>query len=148
MGERVTMFITTIAVIILVPYIMTMLMNGRQRDLSKTISEMSTGKDVLIQKDGVNKLIDVEEYVAGVLPGMVEPKADKDMMEAQAVAVRTKVYYAMGENTVVDAGTLEFTYLTEEEYKEKLGVQNYNQIKRKYEEAVINTAGQTIKNSQ
>ena len=59
-----------------------------------------------------NRLLDVEQYIAGVLPGLVEPEANVQIMEAQAVAVRTKIYFAMGESTVIDASNLDFKFYT------------------------------------
>ena len=88
--------------------------------------------------------MDVEQYIVGVLPGVVDYGATREYIEAQAVAVRTKIYFAMGDSTVVDAESLSFEYFDEEKYMNKYGMENYQGIKKCFEEAVINTTGEVI----
>lgn len=136
--------ITFIAAIILLPYIITMLVNGHHGSMGAGISNIDSGKDVFIQIDGDNRLLDVEQYIAGVLPGIVAPDASVEIMEAQAVAIRTKIYFAMGENTVIDSSSLEFKYYTKEDFIHEWGKTVYANSSVKYEEAVINTLNQII----
>lgn len=136
--------ITFVAAIILLPYIITMIINGQHGDIGTGIGNLDSGKDVLIQIDGDNKLLDVEQYIAGVLPGLVEPEANVQIMEAQAVAVRTKIYFAMGESTVIDASNLDFKYYTKEDFIHEWGKSVYANSSVKYEKAVINTLNQII----
>lgn len=136
--------ITFVAAIILLPYIITMIINGQHGDIGTGIGNLDSGKDVLIQIDGDNRLLDVEQYIAGVLPGLVEPEANVQIMEAQAVAVRTKIYFAMGESTVIDASNLDFKYYTKEDFIHEWGKSVYANSSVKYEKAVINTLNQII----
>ncbi|MGN0435489.1 MAG: SpoIID/LytB domain-containing protein [Wujia sp.] len=138
-------YLITFLAIIIIPYIMTMCINGRCKSSSEELNRISTGRDVIMYSDGKNYLIDVEQYIAGVLPGMVDPDCDDEMLEAQAVAVRTRIYYAMGENTVIDSKSLDYTYHTEEEYMNIMGSGNYKKCIGRFNEAVINTVGKTIK---
>lgn len=144
MGEKITVAIVMSALVVMVPYILTMMINGRNIETSVQIKKIDTGRDVLIQIDGSNQLIDVEEYIAGILPGIAEYSSDISYLEAQAVAVRTKIYFAMGENTIINSSELEYEYYTENEYLKKWGEKNYKQIKNKYDTAVINTTRQII----
>lgn len=128
----------------IIPYLMTVIINGGTRGNNSKLTKISTGRDVIIRIDGKNELIDVEQYILGVLPGVVSADADADVIEAQAVAVRTKVYRSMGNNTIIDAGKLDFTYFSEKELKEKLGEKNYNKIMSVYENAVENTVGKIM----
>lgn len=136
--------ITFVAAIILLPYIITMIINGQHGDIGTGIGNLDSGKDVLIQIDGDNRLLDVEQYIAGVLPGLVEPEANVQIMEAQAVAVRTKIYFAMGESTVIDASNLDFKFYTKEDFIHEWGKSVYANSSVKYEKAVINTLNQII----
>ena len=136
--------ITFVAAIILLPYIITMIINGQHGDIGTGIGNLDSGKDVLIQIDGDNRLLDVEQYIAGVLPGLVEPEANVQIMEAQDVAVRTKIYFAMGESTVIDASNLDFKYYTKEDFIHEWGKSVYANSSVKYEKAVINTLNQII----
>ena len=56
-----------------------------------------------MQTKAGNELVDVEKYVAHIMPGIVDASADDSYLQAQAVALRTKVYYAMGDATVIKA---------------------------------------------
>jgi len=144
MGEKITVAITMSVLVVMIPYILTMTINGRNVESGVQIKQIDTGRDVLIQIDGSNQLIDVEEYIAGILPGITEYSSDITYIEAQAVAVRTKIYFAMKENTIINASELDYEYYSEEEYLKKWGEKNYKQIKNKYDTAVINTARQII----
>lgn len=142
MGEKLVTIVTAVAVMVLGPYIMTSIINGRY-STSSAISSIDTGKDVVIQIDGENRLIDVEEYIAGVLPGLVDWQSDSNIIEAQAVAVRGKIYYAMGKETAIWANKFEYTYFDQEELEKQLGKSNADKAAEIYQKAVINTKGIT-----
>ncbi len=129
---------------LIIPYFMTIMINGGTREDDSKIAKINTGKDVIVHIDGENKLIDVEEYILGVLPGIVSAEAESDVIEAQTVAVRTKIYRSMGEETIINANKLDFTYYSEKELKEKLGEKTYNKVMSIYESAINNTVGKTM----
>lgn len=139
MGEKVTVLIASFAIVVMLPYIMTIAMNGRYKDGDTTIEQLDSGMDVLIKEDGANRLMDVEEYIVGVLPGLVAADSDIEVIEAQAVAVRTKIYYSMGTETVIDATNLPYTYYSVNERLSRWGQKNFRNINSKYEQAVMNT---------
>lgn len=144
MGEKVMIWLACVATIIIFPYMLTTMMNGRYGVTETKVSALSTGKDVLMQIDGANMLMDVEQYIAGVLPGLVSPDSEESIIEAQAVAVRTKIYFEMGDNTVIQATDLEFTYFTKQDYIDKWGEAKYKRVKEIYDTAVLNTTGKII----
>lgn len=129
---------------LIIPYFMTIMINGGTRENDSKIAKINTGKDVIIHIDGENKLIDVEEYILGVLPGIVSAEAEPDVIEAQTVAVRTKIYRSMGDETIINANKLDFTYYSEKELKEKLGEKTYSKVMSIYESAINNTVGKTM----
>lgn len=131
--------IVTLAVVILGPYIFTSIMNGRQNDRSD-LEKIDTGRDVIVETEGGNVLMDVEAYVAGVLPGIVDWEENPDIIRAQAVAVRGKIYYAMGQETVIHGNKLEYTYYGKDSLKKKLGG-DYKKAIKIYEKAVMDTKG-------
>lgn len=145
MGERLTVYVSAIAMVFLFPYILTMAINGRYGAYASQISNVSTGKDVLIEIEGANMLMDVEQYIAGVLPGLVDPESDIKIIEAQAVAVRTKIYYEMGEETVVSASKLGFSYYSKDDLITRYGKSKYKQARNVYETATLNTLQQISK---
>lgn len=144
MTHTISRCIYFIIIIIFGPYIITKMINGSNIESKNEITQVNTGKDVIIQKDGKNILIDVEEYLSCILPGFVEPGQSDELIEAQAVAVRTRLYFAMGDNTIIDAGELGFMIYDDEAYINRWGKEQYKSIKSKYERAVINTQGKTL----
>ncbi|RHU85492.1 hypothetical protein DXC24_09520 [Clostridium sp. OM08-29] len=133
---------------IVVPCLVTFCVNGKQGDGTASLERISTGRDVLVQTKAGNELVDVEKYVAHIMPGIVDASADDSYLQAQAVALRTKVYYAMGDATVIQASDLEFQYYTEEDYIAKWGRENYKSVKARYERAVIATKGKIIEQKE
>lgn len=145
MGEKITVGLAGVILVIMLPCLLTLCLNGIRDDV--TIDMINTRRDVLIKSDGENVLMDVEKYIVGILPGIIEYGASQEYIEAQVVAVRTKIYYAMGESTVVDAQELGFQYFDQEKLINKYGIDNYKVIEDIFEEAVINTVGETIQDS-
>ncbi len=145
MVEKLTIGLAGAIIIIMLPCLITFFINGRYRTVS--VDMLNSGKDVIISSNGENVLMDVEEYIVGVLPGVVEYGASNELIKAQAVAVRTKIYYTMGDKTVIYAQELGYEYYDEEKYRNKYGNDNYKSIKKIFGEAVINTAGELINNN-
>lgn len=145
MGEKITVGLAGVILVIMLPCLLTLCINGIRDDV--TIDMINTRRDVLIKADGENVLMDVEKYIVGILPGIIEYGSSQEYIEAQVVAVRTKIYYAMGESTVVDAQELGFQYFDQEKLINKYGMDNYKVIEDIFEEAVINTVGETIQDS-
>lgn len=143
-GNKISRYIIYFLIIIFVPYLMTLFINGAGSKETDEIKHINSGRDVIIQRGGQNILIDVEEYLSCILPGLVEPGQDAEMIEAQAVALRTRIYYAMGEETVIDAKKLGFMMYDDDAYIKRWGKEQYKSIKKKYEQAVINTQGKTL----
>ncbi|MBR1816088.1 MAG: hypothetical protein IJ763_05235 [Lachnospiraceae bacterium] len=144
MGEKITIIIAMAAVMIMMPYLITIAINGRQNEDNSNIKNINTGKDILININGENKLMDVEEYIVGVLPGVASPDNNNEILAAQAVAVRTEIYFAMGSDTVLREDNLTYEYYSKEKYIEKWGKTSYNENYARYEYAVMSTVGKII----
>lgn len=109
------------------------------------IDSKRMGKNVLLEVNGLYKSIDVEEYVVGVLPGTIPADYDIETLKMQAVLIRTNVLKEMQEKGTEDAADLSYHYMTVEERIELFGEQNYEKYEKKFEQAVINTAGIVVK---
>lgn len=133
----------TVSVVVL-PYIITLCINGCASRQSSVLAKVSSGKDVVVTENGKNKLVDVERYIAMALPGLIDYKSDMELIEAQAVAVRGKILYEMGTDSTIKAGELEFTCYDRQDMIEKFGRTNYRRAQEVYEQAVYNTLGQTM----
>lgn len=142
MKDRLAVILALTVMIIILPYIITLFINGCGNRNKSVLKNISSGRDVVLTEDGKNRLIDVEEYIAMSLPSLIDWKSDMELIEAQAVAVRGKILYQMGEDTVINANELEFVYFTDQDLIDKYGRDNYKQAKVVYEKAVYNTLGQ------
>ena len=68
---------------IIVPCLVTFCMNGRQANPNPEIEQLSTGRDVLVQTKTGNELVDVEVYVAHIMPGIVDASADDSYLQTR-----------------------------------------------------------------
>jgi hypothetical protein len=143
MKDRFLLIMMVAAFFVLVPYIMTFVVNGVGNGSKSLLSGVSSGRDVVINDSGKNCLVDLEEFVTMCLPSLIEWNSDEELLEAQAVAVRSRVIYLMGDESVANADTLGYTYFTEQELKEFVGSSSYLKARKKYEQAVYNTLGNT-----
>jgi hypothetical protein len=143
MKDRFLIIMAVAAFVILVPYMITLVLNGGGIGSESVLDEAATGRDVVISDSGKNYLVDVEKFVAMCLPALIEWESDIELIEAQAVAVRSRIIYSMGSETVINADALGFTYYTSQKLKELIGTNSSLQARRKYEQAVYNTLGVT-----
>jgi hypothetical protein len=141
MKDKFLVGIMLIIFMIFLPYMVTLIVNGGGSGSKSVLEGVSTGRDVLITQSGKNYLVDVEEFVGMCLPALIEWDSDLELIEAQAVAVRSRIIYLMGSDKVINADDLSYTYFTEQELKELFGSSSYLKAKKIYEQAVYNTLG-------
>ena len=144
MRDRFAIIIAISIMIIILPYVITLIINGCGNKNRSALKNVSSGRDVILVVNGKNTLIDVEEYIARALPALIDWKSDMELVEAQAVAVREKILYQMGDDTVINADELEFVCFTDQDLMSKYGHDNYKQAKAVYEKAVYNTLGKEM----
>ncbi len=110
-----------------------------------SIEHHHLGKSVLMELNGLYKSMDVEEYILGVLPGIISADYEESALEAQAVLIRTNLLKEMEEKGSADAKDLSYSYLTEEERRALFGERNYERYEKIYAKAVTNTAGKVLR---
>jgi hypothetical protein len=142
MKDRFLIIMSVAAFFVFAPYMVTLMVNGGGSGSESLLAGVSTGRDVVISDSGKNYLVDVEKFVAMCLPSLIQWDSDEELLEAQAVAVRSRIIYSMGSETVVNASELGYTYLTEAKLKELTGA-SYLTARKKYEQAVYDTLGVT-----
>jgi hypothetical protein len=143
MKDRFLLAVIVFGFVILVPYLVTLIVNGGGSGGKSLIDEVSTGKDVIITDSGKNYLVDVENFVSMCLPALISWDSEADLIQAQAVAVRSRVLYLMGDETVINADNLGYTYFTEQKLRDFVGSTSYFRVRKIYERAVYNTLGVT-----
>lgn len=108
------------------------------------LENISLGKTVSLEINGLYKTVDVEEYVAGVLPGVMSAEYDSEALKLQAILIRTNVLREMEDSVSVEQEALSYTYLSVEERVALWGDASYEQKERKIEQAVVDTAGEVL----
>lgn len=122
-------------IIILLPYIVTVFVNGPKIVTASKVDEMT------IDVKGGGKM-PVEKYCIGILARDMPAEYEEEALKAQAILVRTEVYRA-----IRDAGEgqkLEKEFWTEKQMKSAWGMR-YAENYRKLKNALESTAGQAAK---
>ncbi len=102
------------------------------------------GQEILVEIDGIYKPMDVEEYVLGILAGVISPDYEEETLKLQAVLIRTNLLKEMKERGTKDAEDIPYTYISVEERKEMWGERNYERQEKRFERAVMDTAGKVL----
>ena len=121
-------------IIILLPYIVTVFVNGPKIVTASKVDEMT------IDVKGGGKM-PVEKYCIGILARDMPAEYEEEALKAQAILVRTEVYRA-----IRDAGEgqkLEKEFWTEKQMKSAWGMR-YAENYRKLKNALESTAGQVL----
>ena len=103
------------------------------------------GRDILLEINGLYKSVDVEEYVVGVMAGVIPADYNMEALKTQAVLIRTNVLKEMEEKNTKDAADISYDYLTKEDRKMLWGRVNNDKYERRIQKAVCSTAGKVIR---
>lgn len=139
MRQKLKKCISYLTIILLLPYIVTVFLNGPGREAETAGQAEQTL--VHVTKNKQDTQLPLEEYCIGRMAREIPADYEEEAMKAQAVLVRTSVLKSMKDN---GTGTpLEEDYWTEEEMKEQWGG-SYASYFRKMKEAWENTEGQVL----
>ena len=124
-------------IIVLLPYIVTVFMNGPAIPTDTTIDTTY----VKVKKDDTELELPLEEYCIGRMAKEIPADYEEEALKAQAVIVRTSVY-----KRIKEGGTqvvLEDDFWTEEEMRQQWG-SSYSGHYRKMQNAWNDTEGQVV----
>lgn len=144
MREKLTMVFAMGILAVMIPYFGTMVLTGTIGVVVSSVEELDTGKTVSLEVDGQYQVIDVEAYLKGTLPTVLEGSEDIEVWKALAVIERTNIYKRMDGMGNIDEKDLELEYMDEEELKEVWGERKYDIYSHTVEQAILETAGETI----
>lgn len=140
MREKIKTGLSIVIILILFPYVSVVFRTGNMRGQEQT-------------KSGNN----LEEYVAGILPGQMQISYQEEALKAQAIIIRTNLlkkgmeYY--GTDNLEEAATLireddlkimGFTYSSPEDLEQLWGYEQWKEYETKLWEAVGATEGQIL----
>ena len=124
-------------IIVLLPYIVTVFMNGPTIPTDTTVDTTY----VKVKKDDTELELPLEEYCIGRMAKEIPADYEEEALKAQAVIVRTSVY-----KSIKEGGTqvvLEDDFWTEEEMRQQWG-SSYSGHYRKMQNAWNDTEGQVV----
>lgn len=144
MREKGTILFALVMLSIMIPYIGTIVTTGTVGTELETVETLDTGRTIALEKRGEYRILDVEEYLKGTLPTIIEGTESLEMWKSIAIVERTNIYKKMLDRNQLDESELELAYLDEEELRELWGERNYKKYLKVLEKAIIETAGVTL----
>lgn len=136
--QRVKQIIMVIIIVLLLPYVITIFMNGSSIETNGTID------DVYLKVKKEKKIIKIplQEYCIGVLAKEIKPNYKEQALQAQAVIVRTSIYRQIEEKG--KKLVCEEAYWTQQEMLDKWGTVKFNIYYNKLQDAWNETEGEVI----
>ncbi len=140
MWQRLKRYACYLTIIVLLPYVITLFINGpgivTSSYVDGTYVKVKTGK-----KKEVTEL-PIEDYCIGIMAGEMLPEYAEEALKAQAVLVRTDIYRKIeaGGSDVV----LETPFWTQKQMEETWGAARYIRYYNKLKNAWRDTKGQVL----
>lgn len=148
MRQKFRQFGYYLVIIVLLPYVITVFINGPSIATSShvdgTYVKVRLGEDQTAEEAGEGSVIDlpIEEYCIGIMAKEVLPEYEKEMLKAQAVLVRTDVYRRIEKEG--SGAVLEDSFWTQKEMEKAWGVAQYSRYYNKLRAAWRDTEGQVL----
>ena len=147
MGKIMLRISAVIIVAFLVPYLLTMLISGAPLKVSQY-----AGQNLVIQSDvfKTGKAYTLDDYIMSALAANISLDSEMETLKAQAVIIRTMVYYTLNEvradnqEAKLTLQELGLNLMTMEELKNQYEDEIYNEYVSKLENAVYSTKGQVL----
>ncbi len=138
MLQKIKQFGCYVIIIVLLPYVVTVFMNGSSISTSSRVDETC----VKVKNGDEEIEMSIEEYCIGKMAKEIPAAYEPEALKAQAVLVRTAVYKNIketGSNTV-----LEDEFWTTKEMKKQWGAAKYSQNYNHIKDAWQDTEGQVL----
>lgn len=136
--HRYGQLFSTVVAIILLPYIVTVFING-----PAVLTGAEVGEDYLfVEVDGKSREIPVEEYAIGILAREIPVTYEKETLEAQAVMLRTRMYKQITEEGKSSIFTDK--YFEEKEMRKQWGRVKYEEYRAALRDVWQATEGQVL----
>lgn len=127
-------------IMILLPYIVTVFINGNGVGLPVNIG--GSVPYVTVEKEGEKKSVLLEEYGIGMLAKEIGPEMEEETLKAQAVLIRTSIYKKIQEEGSEAVLTAE--YWTRSQMKQNWGREQYGVYYDKMKNAWTQTEGEVL----
>lgn len=138
MRLKVKHFMCYVTIIVLLPYIVTVFLNGPSMVSSSYVNEPYVQVKT---ESGVTEM-PVEEYCIGILAKEIPVSYKKEALKAQAILVRTDVYGKIQNSG--SSAVLEESFWTQKQMEEVWGASKYASNYKKLKNAWEETEGQVV----
>lgn len=125
-------------IIILLPYVITVFINGN----GVSTGTASTSPYVSVKRDDKTKEMPLAEYAVGVLAKEIDADGEEEAIKAQAVLIRTSIYKTIQEEG--SGTTLTKGYWTRSQMEDNWGAGEYAEKYEKMKKAWDDTEGQVL----
>ena len=129
------------------PYIITLARTGKVERGQETPA-VNSGKRILLDRNGTNSYMDVEEYLPGVVAKQIPADYGREALRAQAIIARTYIYGKMNGQNEVKESELQIQYLEKEQMKKLWGSESFAIGYEAIEDAVGSTAKTVITSNE
>lgn len=124
---------------LLLPYIITLAWTGRV-EAKKNAPILTGGKKVILERNGGESYLDVEEYLPGVVAKQMPADYGREALRAQAVIARTYIYRKLNGRDEIKESELQMEYLEEKQMRAMWGSEAFVDFFKSVEEAVSSTS--------
>ena len=127
-----------IIIIVLLPYVVTVFLNGPSIETAAPADEM----EVMVKQGEKEIQLPLDEYGIGRMAKEIPASYEEEAIKVQAILVRTAVYKQLKEEG--SEAVLVDDFWTEKEMKEEWGSRKFSEYYRKIENAWQETEGQVV----
>lgn len=127
-----------IIIIVLLPYVVTVFLNGPSIETTAPADEM----EVMVKQGEKEIQLPLDEYGIGRMAKEIPTSYEEEAIKVQAILVRTAVYKQLKEEG--SEAVLADDFWTEKEMKEEWGSRKFSEYYRKMENAWQETEGQVV----
>lgn len=129
-----------LVIIMLLPYIITVFVNGNGMTLGVNIS--GNAPYITVKEDDKEREMLLEEYGIGVLAKEIDAEVSAETLKAQAVLIRTSIYKTIQEEG--SSAVLTGSYWTRTQMKNNWGSEKYGEYYEKMKNAWSETEGEVL----
>lgn len=138
MGQRLKKMGCYLIIIVLLPYVVTVFINGPSIVTSSNVD----GTYIKVKTESGETKMPIEEYCIAILAKEIPVDYEEEALKAQAVLVRTDIYKSIeanGTNAVIDKA-----FWTQKEMEDAWGIAKYSRNYNKLKDAWQDTEGQVL----
>lgn len=142
MRQKLKQFGCYLIIIVLLPYVITVFINGPSIATSSHVDGTYVKANVSADDKSKVTELSIEDYCIGIMAQEIPPNYEKEALKAQAILVRTDIYKKIeegGSDTV-----LEEPFWTQKEMEEAWGVTKYSRYYSRLKNAWRDTEGQVL----